>query len=115
MLDLNVIRNQPDLVKTAVAQRQNPELVSVVDEILALDVRRRAILKEVETLKAQRNAASKAISRMKNAAEREASIQEQKGIGEKITGLDSSLREVDERLATLQSTLPNLPDPRTPA
>ncbi len=114
MLDLNVIRSQADAVKAAVRARQSPELQSTVDEVLALDARRRELLKEVEALKAERNAASKAISRLKDAAEREAKIAEQKGMGERIAGLDESVRQVDEQLQAALATLPNLPDARTP-
>jgi len=72
MLDINIIRTQPDLVKQAVANRQSPELAATVDEALAVDARRRELLKEVEALKAERNAVSKEIGRMKDAAAREA-------------------------------------------
>jgi len=114
MHDLNFIRTEPETIKTAVRQRQNPELAATVDEILALDLRRRELLKAVEALKAERNTASKAISRIKDAAEREAKIAEQKGLGEKIAGLDEQLRGVDETLQGRLSWLPNLPDARTP-
>jgi seryl-tRNA synthetase len=92
MHDLNFIRTEPETIKTAVRNRQNPELAATVDEVLALDLRRRELLKEVETLKAERNAASKAISRLKDPAEREARIAEQKGLGEKIAALDGRCR-----------------------
>ena len=114
MLDLNLIRNDPDQIKAAVRNRQNPELVATVDAILVLDTRRRELLKEVETLKADRNAASKDIGRTKDAAEREAKIQAQQGLGDRIGALDNQVREVDQQLEALLSTLPNLPDPRTP-
>ncbi len=114
MHDLNFIRTEPEAVKTALRQRQNPELAATVDEIVALDLRRRELLKEVEALKAERNTASKAISRLKEAAEREAKIAEQKGLGEKIAALDEQVRGVDETLQALLSGLPNIPDPRTP-
>ena len=114
MLDINLIRTEPEVVKAAVRARQNPDLEPVVDQILALDTRRRELLKEVETLKADRNAASKAISRTKDAAEREARIADQKGMGERIAALDDGVRGVDERLQGLLARLPNIPDPRTP-
>ena len=44
MLDINLIRTQPDLVKQAVTNRQEPALAATVDEILALDARRRDFL-----------------------------------------------------------------------
>jgi seryl-tRNA synthetase len=114
MLDLNLIRTQPDLIKQAVTHRQNPELVATIDEALAADAKRRELLKEVETLKAERNTVSKEIGKMKEAAAREAKIGEQKGLGDKITVLDNQVREVEARLDELLSVLPNLPDERTP-
>src|SRR5437773_272398 len=114
MLDINVLRNEPEAVRTILGNRQNPELLPVVDDILQADVRRRELLKEVETLKADRNMASKAISRLKDPAEREARIAEQKGLGEHIAALDDEVRAVDARLHALLACLPNIPDARTP-
>jgi len=114
MLDINLIRNEPEKVKAAVRARQNPDLADTVDQISLLDLRRRELLKEVETLKADRNTASKTIGRTKDAAERQARIAEQQGLGERIAALDETVRQVEEQLQTALSTLPNLPDPRTP-
>ena len=60
MLDINLIREQPDLVRKALSDRQMDP--GPVDRILELDARRRGILTEVEALKARRNAVSKEIS-----------------------------------------------------
>jgi seryl-tRNA synthetase len=114
MLDINLIRTQADLVKQAVQNRQDAALVSTVDEVLVADARRRELLKQVETLKAERNAVSKAIGKMKDPAERQATIDEQKGVGDKITALDAEVRQTEEKLTALVSTLPNIPDERTP-
>ncbi|MBL8097166.1 MAG: serine--tRNA ligase [Anaerolineales bacterium] len=114
MLDINLIRTQPELVKQAVRDRQNPELIDVIDQALALDGKRREALREVETLKAQRNTVSKEIGRMKDAAEREAKIVEQRTVNERIAALDAELRQVEAELEAAVSALPNLPDPRTP-
>jgi seryl-tRNA synthetase len=114
MLDINLLRNEPEAVKAAVRARQTPELEATVDQVLALDARRRELLKEVESLKAERNAASNANSRLKDPAERETRIAEQKGMGERIAALDEALRQVDEQLQAALAALPNLPDPRTP-
>ena len=113
MLDLNLVRTEPERVKQAVRDRQNPELAAAVDEILALDTRRRELLKTVETLKAERNLVSKEIGRMKEAAARETKIAEQKGAGDKIAALDDDVRQVEEKLHGLLAGLPNLPDART--
>jgi seryl-tRNA synthetase len=60
MLDINVIRERPEWVKEQVAKRNDS---APIDEILAGDGRRRQILREVEELRRQRNAASKQIGR----------------------------------------------------
>jgi seryl-tRNA synthetase len=101
-------------VKQAVTNRQNPELTATVDEALALDTRRRELLKEVEALKAERNLVSKEIGKMKDAAAREAKIAEQKGVGDKIAALDEEVRQVEAGLDAKLATLPNVPDSRTP-
>jgi len=114
MLDINLIRTQPDLVKQSLRDRQNPEMIEVVDQALALDGKRREALREVEVLKAQRNTVSKEIGRMKDAAEREAKIIEQRTVNERIAALDADLRTIEADLEAAVSALPNLPDPRTP-
>ena len=72
MLDLNLIRETPELVRTALQNRQLD--ASPVDEILRLDEKRRALLTQVEALKAERNTVSKEIGKSKDAAERETKI-----------------------------------------
>ena len=96
MLDIKLIREQPELVKAGIARRGDDP--AIVDLILALDTRRRELLNQVETLKATRNAVSKEISKMKEPATRDAKIAEMRGVGEQIAAL-----EIDdvERLAEL--------------
>ena len=112
MFDINLIREQPDLVREALRSRSSDP--GLVDQVLALDVERRALLGEVETLKAERNAASKEISKMKDAEERKAKIEQMREVGDKIAALDNHVREVDEALLNKVSAIPNLPLPETP-
>ena len=112
MLDLNLIRETPDLVRTALRNRQLD--VSPVDEILRLDERRRSLLTQVEALKAERNAVSKEIGRSKDTAEREKKIAAMREVGEKISALDKELAEVEAELHAITSAIPNVPDERTP-
>ena len=65
MLDIRRLRTEPDTVKSAVARRGTDGLVEALDEILALDGRRRVALSEVNDLKAQRNEVSKEVGRIK--------------------------------------------------
>ncbi len=119
MLDLNLIRENPDLVRTSLRNRQMD--ASPVDDILRLDEKRRALLTRVETLKGERNAVSKEIGRtpapgagVKDPAEREKKIAAMRAVGDQIAALDRELAEVEMTLQSLTSALPNIPDPRTP-
>jgi seryl-tRNA synthetase len=112
MLDLNLIRENPNLVRTSLRNRQMD--ASPVDDILGLDEKRRALLTRVETLKGERNAVSKEIGKMKDAAEREKKIAAMREVGDQIAALDRELAEVEMTLQSLTSALPNIPDPRTP-
>ncbi|HEX9091077.1 MAG TPA: serine--tRNA ligase, partial [Anaerolineales bacterium] len=70
MLDINLIREQPEVVRKSLADRQDS--AAPVDQILELDRQRRETILETESLKAQRNAASKEIGKAKDPAERQA-------------------------------------------
>ena len=112
MLDLNLIREQPDLVRQVMRARQMDP--APVDRLLELDEQRRALIQEVEKLKAERNSVSKEIGRMKDPAERQAKIDAMRTVGDRIGELDEQLRGVEAEQAAVQATIPNLPDPRTP-
>jgi seryl-tRNA synthetase len=112
MLDINIIREQPDLVRKAISDRQMDP--APVDRILELDTRRRLLLTAVEALKAERNAVSKEISQLKDAAVRKAKIESMRTVGDKITSIDREVAEVEEELKSEAALIPNLQDARTP-
>jgi len=111
MLDLNFIREHPDEVKAAMRKLFAD---APIDDILTLDVQRRSLLAQVEKLKAQRNAVSKEIGKMKEAASREAKILEMRTVGDQIDALDVQVKGTDDRLRELMLTVPNLPDESVP-
>ncbi len=112
MLDIALIREQPDVVRKSLRDRQmNP---SPVDAILQLDEKRRALLTETETLKAERNAVSKEIGKMKNEADRKSKIEAMRAVGDQIAALDAELAEVDSELQGHLAGIPNIPEERTP-
>ncbi len=112
MLDMNFIREQPELVRTALRNRQMDAVV--VDSILQLDERRRGLLTQVEEFKAERNKVSKEIGQMKDPTERQAKIEAMRAVGDKISSLDKEVAQVEEELQSLTATVPNIPDPATP-
>ncbi len=112
MLDINLFREQPDLVREALRKRQmDPE---PVDQVLALDEQRRSLIQQVEKLKAERNVVSKEIGKIKDQDERQPKIDQMRQVGDRIDGLDNELREVEGNLKALMSEIPNLPDPDVP-
>lgn len=112
MLDIALIREQPDVVRKSLTDRQMD--AAPVDAILKLDERRRAILMDVESLKAERNAVSKEIGKMKEETARKSKIEAMRAVGDKISAMDAELAEVETELQSLMSELPNIPDEQTP-
>lgn len=112
MLDINVIRETPDVVRKALQSRQ--EDPAVVDSVLQLDEKRRNLLGQAEKLKAERNSVSKEISKMKDAAERQAKIDAMREVGDQITSLDKEVNDVEAELNAIMAALPNIPDERVP-
>jgi seryl-tRNA synthetase len=111
MLDLRVIRENPDHVK---AEMVKLNTTAPIDEILDLDNRRRAALTEVEQLKAQRNEGSKLVNNTKDAEERKRLIVEMRTLGDQIDKLDADAKAIDDALNELLLTVPNLPLPEVP-
>jgi seryl-tRNA synthetase len=107
MLDINLFRENPDVVRQALQKRQADP--APVDRILGLDAERRALLTKVEALKAERNTGSKEIGKIKDQAERQAKIEAMGKIGEEIATMDKQVREVDEALSAEVAALPNIP------
>jgi seryl-tRNA synthetase len=112
MLDLKLIRSDPERVKSALARRGAAEQV---DELLALDARRRELLPRIEGSQAERKTISKQIGEAKQrgeeAAEQMAAVAELK---QAIDSGKAELEQVDADLQRVAASLPNLPDPDAP-
>jgi seryl-tRNA synthetase len=112
MLDIKIIREQPEAVQRGLADRGGAELVP---DILAADTARRRLLTEVETLKAERNRASEAIGQAKRRGEDAGPVMARmREVAERIKALDADVKQADERVEQLLLQLPNLPDPSVP-
>ena len=112
MLDLRLIREQPEAVGRALADKGGAELI---DQILGRDVERRRILKEGEELKALRNRASEAIGQARRRGEDASNEQARmREVGDRIKTLDADLKAVDEAIETLLVQVPNVPHPSVP-
>ncbi len=115
MIDIRLLRQDPDAVRAALGRRGDPAVDAVADRLLAADRRRRELLVEVEGLKATRNTASEEVARRKKAGEpADALLAELKASGERVKALDAEVREVDAALEADLLTVPNLPHPAVP-
>jgi seryl-tRNA synthetase len=112
MLDINLIRETPDVVRKSLKDRQMDP--SPVDAILQLDEKRRTLLGQVEVLKAERNTVSKEIGQNKEATARQSKIEAMRVVGDKIAEFDKQVGEVESELNTLTASMPNIPDARVP-
>lgn len=116
MLDLRLLRNDPEAVKEALRKRGDEGLLAAVDEVLELDEGRRGDIGQVETLKARRNEVSKEVGALKRKGEdAEALILEMRAVGEKIAELDALVSQADARIREVLLGVPNLPHQRVPA
>ena len=112
MLDITLIRERPKQVQEALRSLNADP--TQVDNILRLDSQRRELLQEVETLRAERNRVSKDIGRLRDQAERDQLIAEMRQVGDRISRLESRLRQVESHLKTAMLALPNLPHASVP-
>ena len=110
MLDIKLIRSNPEKVKAG-AKKRCIDVDALVDDILKIDEERREVTGKVETMKAEQNAATKKIPLMKKAGEDTAPLMaELKTLSEKIKASDGELGELEEKQKTLLLSLPNMPD-----
>jgi seryl-tRNA synthetase len=111
VLDLKLIRDDPERVRAELARR-GQEAVRGLDAVLELDGQRRALIPRLEELRASRNAAAEAIAQAKRAGEDASdAIATQREVGAREKELSRELAEVEERLRGALAPLPNLPDP----
>lgn len=111
MNDIRYIRENAAEFKRRIETRQ---IEVDVDQLVQLDEKRRALITEVEAVKAERNAGSKRVGKTKDADERHQLIAEMGALGDKIAALDAEANAVDTELRDLLLGIPNLPDPEVP-
>ena len=90
MIDIKVLRQDPEAFKSQLLRRGDPSLADAVDRVVALDQERRRLLTEVEQRKAERNRASQEVARRKKA-------------GEAADELLATLKEASDRIKALEA------------
>ncbi len=112
MLDIRLIRAEPDRVKAELA-KVGVEPGDVV-AVLEADRRRREAIHAVETLRAESGAASKRIGALKDATEREQAIAVQRDVKQRLVAAEADVEPLEQEFLRLMLELPNLPHPDVP-
>ncbi len=112
MLDIKIIRDQPDFVKTQLAKVDFP--AADIDALLECDRKRRAAIQETESLRAQRSSRSKEIRKISDPQEREQAISEMRAVGDRVNQLEKDVSGLEDEFQTRLLEIPNLPHPDVP-
>ncbi len=111
MLDIKFIRENTDLVREAAKKKK---IDFKIDELIALDDKRRAVLTEVEEMRSRQNKASTEVASEKDADKRNALVAEMKTLKETMQAKETELKEVMKEWQKLMLSVPNIPDMSVP-
>jgi len=116
VIDIKLVRRETERVKELLSRRDEA-YVAKIDELLAVDSERRALITEVEELKSKRNSYSKEIGKLFKEGKREEGLklkEEVERLSERIISLEKELAEVEKKFERLILSIPNLPHPSVP-
>lgn len=114
MLDIKLIRENPDLVKKAMKTR-NKDMDALVDEILEIDARRRELSAKRDQLKARQNAAGKMIPALKKEGKDVSELMaEMNAVKDAIKADDDELTALENKQKSIMYEFPNVPSESTP-
>jgi seryl-tRNA synthetase len=113
MLDIKLIRDNPELVRQALEKRgYSPDSIKAIDRIIEIDSRYRNLLRQTEELRARHNEASKQLSKSKEKPPE--LIAQMRQLGERTSSLQQQTKEAKAELDSLLLELPNIPHPSVP-
>lgn len=111
MLDIKFIRENPDLIREAARKKRSK---FDVNELLDVDGKRRAILTELEDMRAKQNKSSEGVARAGSDAERQALIEKLREEKAVLAVKEEEFTKLDEKWQALMLLVPNVPDPSVP-
>ena len=117
MIDIKLIRDNPDLVKENIKKKFQDQKLVLVDEVIDLDKKNRAAITEVESLRAKRTSLSKQIGALMGQGkkdEAEAIKTESQQIGDKIVELEAEQEKFQAEITKRMMVIPNIIDPSVP-
>ncbi|MBU0635916.1 serine--tRNA ligase [Candidatus Micrarchaeota archaeon] len=115
MLDIKLIREKPDLVRKNLEKRQDPKLLSNLDELVQADIEWRNLKQQNDDLRHERNQISQQINQSKKQGTSIAQLLEKaKQLPQKIKGNDENIRDLEKKIKQLLYQIPNLLDSSVP-
>ena len=117
MLDIKFLRENPEIVKQNIRNKFQDAKLPLVDEVIELDLRNRAIKQEVQELRASRNQISKQIGMLMKQGKKEEAEEYKKQVAAnagRTEELSKEEKEVEEKIKTIMMTIPNIIDPSVP-
>jgi seryl-tRNA synthetase len=116
VIDLKLLRTSPDQVRAALARRGDPGVGKLLDELEALDARRRAVTAQLDQIKAERNDAARADARLmkEQGGIPPDVLAQRKQLGARISALEGEQRDIEATLEAKALFVPNLPLPELP-
>ena len=112
MIDIKLLREQPDFVRAAIAHKK---FKTDIDAVLELDAARRAKITQAEQARAEQKSANSEMATLpKGSPEFIAKVQEMKAIAAQAKELEVAAKEADEAFQAAFLSIPNLPDPTVP-
>ena len=113
MIDIKILRNEPEKLVEALKRRKDDKVD--IDGLISLDKERRELLFEVEQMKSKQNAVSKQIPAYKKEGKDTTEIfEEMKKLSNDIKAKDEEVRTIDEKITSIMYTIPNIPNPTVP-
>ena len=117
MLDLKFVRENPDIVKQNIRNKFQDEKLPLVDEVIALDVKRRETQQEADDLRANRKKISKQIGALMAQGKKEEAEEVKKQVtknAERLAELEALETEIGEKVTSIMMRIPNIIDPSVP-
>ncbi len=111
MIDINLIRTNPELVKENIKKKFQDHKLPLVDKVIELDAKRRILIAEGDAIRANRNTLSKKVGELMKAGKKEEAEgvkTEVKAGAQRLVAIDSELAQVEEDLKQTMMTIPNI-------
>ncbi|TFF92542.1 serine--tRNA ligase [Candidatus Thorarchaeota archaeon] len=109
MLDIRFMRENPDLIRQDLKKRRDEEKLKEFEELLRIDEEARTLKREIQDLRTQRNRLSREIGKLKKAGKEDSGlVEEVNGVNARIGEVEAKAAKLDEKLRTIQMSIPNI-------